>query len=108
MNPFIKKAPGWQTGGNAKKSAEYKSTTHNPKIPAPLGCFGKAHEPYGRGDCASCPPSGKCAIHSGLRRRVENQRRRRDAELLAWGVHKKTGQPLRILRAEYEAMFDYD
>ncbi len=107
MKPFEKKAPGWKTGGGTKRGVEFssKTTTQKPEPPAPLYCFGKAHVPHNRGDCATCPKASPCALHTPLWTSYEDKRRRRSVRNLANHVHKKYGYPRRMLEAEYSEVF---
>lgn len=106
-NPFDKKAPGWHAGGDPRKSVQFspKLITRPSETPAPLYCFGKAHEPSERGDCATCPKASPCALHTPIWVQHEDRQRRRNVFNLVWNVHRKYGYPRRMLEAEYSEVF---
>lgn len=101
-NPFIKKAPGWQAGGEMRKvQFSPKTITQNPEPSRPLPCFGRVHEPYDRGDCASCPKASPCALITPIWIQRDDRLRARSVRNLVNHVHRKYGYPHRMLEAEY-------
>lgn len=107
-NPFSKKIPAGQGGGFGGNKSFVDNRNNTPRQPepsTPLYCFGRAHEPYERGDCASCPKASPCALHTPIWTSYEDKRRRRSLRNLVNGVHRKYGYPRRMLEAEYAEVF---
>jgi hypothetical protein len=107
--PFIKKTPAWQGGVLGGKKGFVSGSNNTPRQPepsTPLHCFGKAHEPYERGDCSTCHKASPCALHTPLWTSCEDKRRRKSLHSLVNHIHQKHGYSIRELEAHYKERFD--